>query len=266
MTEPAILLKPRGRQPLAWRHLEVAAREVDASTSLDAAHFVAFDLETNGHAPFLVVEIGAERFNAWGPISDFETLVHCQAPINPYARRRHLIRPEMLVGAPEFPAARRAFLEFAQGAVLVEHSHDAFDSFVLGRGLDTPLEHPVFDTTAIGRMLLDLPPGQIPALARLVSELGIEITPEHTAVSDARATAAVFRALLAIGRERLGWTTVGDLIEVLPRPQVDRSRLDLEAPPAPPVRSRHRRGRSRRPRRASEAAATEPGQEPSPEA
>jgi len=77
----------------------------------------------------------AERFRLDGPLSFFDTLVDCQAPINPYAHRRHHIDRSMLIGAPEFRDARRAFLRFAQGAVLVEHSHDAFDTWLVGRGL-----------------------------------------------------------------------------------------------------------------------------------
>ena len=143
MIPKPVYLKPRGAAELVpWEEIAVDAPEVSAQTRLEDAQFVALDVETTGNAPFLVLEIGAERFRLDGPLSFFDTLVDCRAPINPYARRRHRIDRSMLIGAPEFRDARRAFLRFAQGAVLVEHSHDAFDTWLVGRGLESPLEHP----------------------------------------------------------------------------------------------------------------------------
>jgi len=127
MTSKPFFLKPRGAvEPVPWEEIAVDAPDVKPDTRLDLAQFVALDVESTGNSPFLVLEIGAERFRLDGPLSFFDTLVDCQAPINPYAHRRHHIDRSMLIGAPEFRDARRAFLRFAQGAVLVEHSHDAF--------------------------------------------------------------------------------------------------------------------------------------------
>jgi DNA polymerase III subunit epsilon len=219
-----VFLKPRGAAaPVPWEEIAVDAPEVSPETPLDEAQFVALDVETTGNAPFLVLELGAERFTLERPLSFFDTLVDCRAPINPYARRRHNIDRSMLIGAPVFRDARRAFLRFAQGAVLVEHSHDAFDTWLVGRGLESPLEHPIIDTTALARLVLEIPKGQVPGLARLVSELGLDVTPAHAALDDARATAMVFRALIPKARELLGFNTVGDVVALLPRPVVDRT-------------------------------------------
>jgi DNA polymerase-3 subunit epsilon len=224
MSSKPLFLKPRGAgEPVPWEEIAVDAPEVGNQTPLDDAQFVALDVETTGNSPFLVLEIGAERFRLSGPLSFFDTLVDCRAPINPYARKRHHIERSMLIGAPEFKDARRGFLRFAHGAVLVEHSHDAFDTWLVGRGLEGPLEHPIIDTTALARMVLDLPKGQTPGLARLVDELALDITPAHAALDDARATAMVFRALIAKARTSLGWSTVGDVVGALPRLVVDRT-------------------------------------------
>src|SRR5205807_4837473 len=101
----AVYLKPRGAEaPVRWE-LSGDAEEggaegaVGAGTPLDEAEFVALDVETTGNSPFLVLEIGAERFRLSGPLSLFETLVDCRAPINTYARRRHQIYRELLDGA-----------------------------------------------------------------------------------------------------------------------------------------------------------------------
>src|SRR5256712_6713386 len=169
VTQSPVLLKPRGAaQPVPWEEIAVDAPEVGPRTKLDDAQFVALDVETTGNAPFLVLEIGAERFKLDGPLSFFDTLVDCRAPINPYAKRRHPIDRSMLIGAPEFRDARRAFLRFAQGPVLVHHSHDAFDTWLVGRGLESPLEHPIIDTSGLARLVLDPPQSQTPGPATLV--------------------------------------------------------------------------------------------------
>jgi DNA polymerase III epsilon subunit-like protein len=217
-------VKPRGAAgPVPWEEIAVDAPEVGPLTPLDEAQFVALDVETTGNAPFLVLELGAERFTLERTLSFFDTLVDCRAPINPYARRRHNIDRSMLIGAPVFKDARRAFLRFAQGAVLVEHSHDAFDTWLVGRGLESPLEHPIIDTSALARLVMEIPKGQVPGLQRLVTELGLDVIPAHAALDDARATAMVFRALIARAREARGVKTVGDVLELLPRPVVDRT-------------------------------------------
>jgi len=60
-------------------------------------------------------------------------------------------------------------------------------------------------------------------LARLVEELHLDVTPAHAALDDARATAMVFRALMARAQESLGWKTVGEVLAALPRPVVNRT-------------------------------------------
>ncbi len=242
---------------MPWQEVAVDSADVTPATRLEDAEYVALDVETTGNRPFLVLELGAERFRLGGPLSFFDTLVDCRAPINPYARRRHQIDRSMLVGAPEFSDARRAFLRFAHGAVLVEHSHDAFDTWLVGRGLERPLDHPIIDTTALARLVLDLPGGQTPGLARLVAELGLDYQPEHAALGDARATAAVFRGLIQRGQAQHGWSTVGDVLGLLVRPAVDRSALEgarrttrkgSSAGPAPDARGRTDQPRSAAPR------------------
>jgi len=249
-----VYLKPRGAvEPVPWQEIAVDAPEVGPGTRLEDAQFVALDVETTGNSPFLVLEIGAERFSLERPLSFFDTLVDCRAPINPYARKRHHIDRSMLIGAPEFKDARRAFLRFAQGAVLVEHSHDAFDTWLVGRGLESPLEHPIVDTTALARLVLDLPKGQTPGLARLVEELGVTMTPAHAALDDARATAMVFRELIRRAQASLGWTAVVDMIAALPRPVVDRT-PNRKGSAAPGNRSQGARGQTGPPRSAGPAA------------
>jgi DNA polymerase III alpha subunit (gram-positive type) len=235
-------------EPVLWEELNDELDAVVADTPLEEAEFVALDVETTGNSPFLVLEIGAERFSLQRSLSLFDTLVDCRAPINTYARRRHQISRHMLEGAPGFADARRAFLHFARGAALVEHSHDAFDTYLIGRGLRRPLEHPVLDTSTLARVVLNLPSGQTPGLARVVAELGVDASPAHAALSDAQATAIVFRELVRRGQERFGWKTISEVQAVLVRPDVDRSALESRRRRGQPARRRLpelRRGRRR---------------------
>jgi DNA polymerase III epsilon subunit-like protein len=263
MSASQFFLKPRGAAaPVPWDEIAVDAPEVGPLTPLDEAQFVALDVETTGNSPFLVLELGAERFTLDQTLSFFDTLVDCRAPINPYARRRHHIDRSMLIGAPDFRDARRAFLRFAHGAVLVEHSHDAFDTWLVGRGLESPLEHPIIDTTALARQVMEIPKGQVPGLQRLVTELGLDITPAHAALDDARATAMVFRALVRLAMEQLGLKTVGDVLTLLPRPVVDRTPTNRKgsaanrARGAPVPTGQPRSGAPAAPRRATSPAPT----------
>jgi len=261
-TPPAIYLKPRGAaEPVPWGSApnedEQFDAVVDPDESLDRVDFVALDVETTGNSPFLVLEIGAERFDLRGTRSLFDTLVDCRAPINTYARRRHQIYREMLAGAPGFADARRAFLQFASGAALVEHSHDAFDTFLIGRGLKQPLRHPVIDTSALARLVLGLPSGQTPGLAAVVAELGVDANPAHAALSDAQATAAVFRELVSRAREQFQWEVLGDLLGVLERPAIDRSRLELPRRRLQPGEAAQRPRRRSRPSRDRDATRVE---------
>ena len=266
MSSSQFFLKPRGAaQPVPWEEIAVDAPEVGPLTPLEDAQFVALDVETTGNSPFLVLELGAERFTLDQTLSFFDTLVDCRAPINPYARRRHHIDRSMLIGAPVFKDARRAFLRFAHGAVLVEHSHDAFDTWLVGRGLESPLQHPIIDTTALARLVMEIPKGQVPGLQRLVTDLGLDITPAHAALDDARATAMVFRALVKRAIELLGLRTVGDVVALVPRPVVDRTPANRKGSAA--NRARGAPARTSQPRSTAQAAprrATSPAQSARP--
>src|ERR1700730_703269 len=103
-----LFMKPRGvEEPVLFPDDEVDVPPPGHETLIEEAEYVALDVETTGNTPFLVIEIGAERFRLSGSLSLFDTLVQARAPINTYARRRHQISRDMLEGAPEFPDARR---------------------------------------------------------------------------------------------------------------------------------------------------------------
>ena len=232
-----------------------------AETPLDDLRFVAVDCETTGQTPHRLVELGAVAFTVHGHVASFETLVHCTDRINPYARRLHGITTAALAGAPRADAVLQRFLDFASGAVLVEHSADAFDTRLLARTTGHALDADNVDTSRIAGKLWGL--RDTIGLERLCSELGVVHRGPHTALGDAEATAACFLELLDRSRELFGWTTLGDLLADAqpPPPRLVTMPARRPAPPTPasearaaengaaesePRRRRRRGGRRRR--------------------
>lgn len=266
-------------------------------TPVEQLRFVALDCETTGQTPHRLVELGAVAFTVDEHLMSFETLVHSNDRINPHARRLHGISHAVLAGAPPADDVLDRFRGFAAGAVLVEHSADAFDTRLLGRTMGEPLDADNVDTSRLAGKLWGL--RDTIGLERLCAELGVTHRRPHHALADAEATAACFLALLQRGRELFGWNTLGDLLRDgqpppprfptpgapdrrhrrggargMPRPPAEAP--DATAPPAEagaapegerPARSRRRRRGGRRRRRPENGAAPQGGQpEPQPEA
>ena len=185
-------------------------RRPAAETAIDELRFVALDCETTGQTPHRLVELGAVAFTLDRHLCSFETLVHSNDRINPHARRLHGISPAVLAGAPPADDVVDRFRRFAAGAVLVEHSADAFDTRLLGRTIGRPMDADNIDTSRLAGKLWGL--RDTIGLERLCAELGVSHRRPHHALADAEATAACFLALLQRGREEFGWNTLGDLL------------------------------------------------------
>ncbi|HKR99603.1 MAG TPA: 3'-5' exonuclease [Candidatus Dormibacteraeota bacterium] len=229
---------------------EVLRSRPDPGTPIDALHFVALDCETTGQSPHRLVELGAVAFTTDAHVMSFETLVHSNDRINPFARRIHGIAAETLGGAPPADRVLARFQRFAQGAVLVEHSADAFDTRLIARIAGSTLEADNLDTTRLAALLYGLK--DTIGLERLCTTLGVQHRRPHHALADAEATAACFLKLVEMGRERFGWSTLGDLVEVGQPPQL-RLLAEAAAETATSANgrpaSRRRGGRRRGPRR-----------------
>ena len=188
-------------------------------TPIEELRFVALDCETTGQSPHRLVELGAVAFTLDEHLLSFETLVHSNDRINPYARRIHGIGADTLGGAPPADRVLARFRRFAEGAVLVEHSADAFDTRLIARATGAALEADNVDTTRLAARIYDL--RDTIGLERLCTLLEVQHRRPHHALGDAEATAACFLELLRIGRERFGWKTLGDLLEAGQPPQVE---------------------------------------------
>ncbi|MFN2582496.1 MAG: 3'-5' exonuclease, partial [Candidatus Dormibacteria bacterium] len=180
------------------------------ATPVEQLRFVALDCETTGQSPHHLVELGAVAFTVDRHLLSFETLVHSNDRINPYARRIHGISRENLHGAPPVGRVVERFRRFVRGSVLVEHSADAFDTRLIARTIGAALDADNLDTTRLAAKVWDL--RDTIGLERLCQQLGVTHRRPHHALADAEATAACFLGLLRVGRDRFGWHTLGALL------------------------------------------------------
>jgi DNA polymerase III epsilon subunit-like protein len=213
-------------------------------TRVEELRFVAVDCETTGQSPHRLVELGAVAFTLAGHLMSMETLVHSNDRINPFARRIHGISSETLGGAPPVRRVLERFRRFCQGAVLVEHSADAFDTRLIARTLGESLDADNLDTSRLAARLFDL--RDTIGLEKLCAELSVPHRRPHHALADAEATMGCFLELLRRGREQLGWRTLADLLRD-GQPPPPRWLGDEGDTPREAQRRRRRGGRRRQP-------------------
>jgi DNA polymerase III epsilon subunit-like protein len=225
-----------------------------ADTPIEELQFVALDCETTGQSPHRLVELGAVAFTMREHLMSFETLVHSTDRINPYAKRIHGIGSESLGGAPPVEKVLARFRHFCRGAVLVEHSADAFDTRLIASTMETPIDADNLDTSRMAGAIWGL--RDTIGLERMATELGVHHRRPHHALADAEATAACFVELVRLGAEKFGWRTLGDLLAVAqpppprlvesPRPRRGAGGGGEAAPGGAGTRRRRRGGRRHR--------------------
>ncbi|WP_089800011.1 DEDD exonuclease domain-containing protein [Cellulomonas sp. KH9] len=187
----------------------------ELGTPLRDVTFVVVDLETTGGraAEDAITEIGAVKVRGGEVLGEFQTLVDPGGPVPPFIQVLTGITTSMLVGAPTIAQVLPSFLEFARGSVLVAHNAPFDVGFLRAAAarLDRPWPgFPVVDTVRLARrvVLRDEAPNH--KLSTLAALFGAQVTPNHRALSDARATVDVLHALL--GRlAPLGVTHLEDL-------------------------------------------------------
>lgn len=260
-------LGPSGEEPFAaiddgGDDAATVVQRPTAETPIADLRFVALDCETTGQSPHRLVELGAIAFTLDRHVMSFETLVHSTDRINPYAKRIHGIGPESLGGAPPVERVLARFQRFCQGAVLVEHSADAFDTRLIASTMETALDADNLDTSRMAGAIWGL--RDTIGLEKMCTELGVHHRRPHHALADAEATAACFVELVRLGREKFGWSSLGDLLAVAqpPPPRViegtGRRRPGGAAGGASPPTGRRRRRGGRRHRRAGATPSAPP--------
>src|ERR1019366_6645640 len=169
----------------------------DPASRLMTAEIVSFDLETTGLSPKSerVIEIGAVRFGQDGvTLGELQLLVDPGIPIPLPVQRLTGITSADPFGQPSPLEAMAQLAEFCEGAYLVGHG-TGFDLAFCSQLLpDTFGRRDAMDTLELGRILLPLAGSH--NLGALSRQLGLHHQRPHRALSDAQATAELFRWLL----------------------------------------------------------------------
>lgn len=187
---------------------------------LSNATFVVVDLETTGGSPddSEITEIGAVKVKSGEVIGEFQTLVNPGSEIPPFITVLTGITDAMVIEAPRIGEVLPSFFEFVgseKEVFLVAHNAPFDISFLRAatiRSMRSWPKYRVLDTARIARRVLtrdDVPNNKLSTLAPY---FGAEITPNHRALDDAKATVDVLHGLF----ERLGSfgvSTVEDLVD-----------------------------------------------------
>lgn len=199
----------------------VQAAFTDLGPPLAEVDFVVVDLETTGGSPrdCHITEVGAVRVRAGEVIGEFQSLVNPGVPVPPFIAALTGITDATLADAPAIGAVLPAFLEFAHGAVLVAHNA-RFDMGFLKAACDQlDMVWPdaaVVDTARLARVFLNRDEVRNNKLATLAAFFRADTTPNHRALSDARATVTVLHGLLERGAG-FGVSHLTDLMQVSSR-------------------------------------------------
>jgi DNA polymerase-3 subunit epsilon len=178
--------------------------------------FCVVDLETTGgsaEAGSMITEIGAVKVRGGEILGEFQTLVNPHTQIPAFIAVLTGITNSMVAEAPPIESALPAFLEFAQGCVLVAHNAPFDVGFLRHFAEKQRRPWPAFevlDTAKLARRVItrdDAPNCKLSSLARVFHST---TTPNHRALSDARATVDVLHGLV----ERLGGLGVHTLEEL----------------------------------------------------
>jgi DNA polymerase-3 subunit epsilon len=184
----------------SWRGAQASFD--DLGTPLAEVTFVVVDLETTGGAPVDagITEIGAVKVRAGEVLGEFQTLVQPGVPVPAFIALLTGITDSMLRDAPPLSVAVPAFLDFAAGSVLVAHNAPYDVSFLKGAcaQLQRPFpDHVVVDTARLARAALMRDEVRNCKLGTLAAHFRSTTTPDHRALSDARATVDVLHGLIA---------------------------------------------------------------------
>ncbi|MBC3191281.1 DEDD exonuclease domain-containing protein [Pseudonocardia sp. C8] len=199
---------------MATRSPQLAFDEL--GTPLRDVTFCVLDLETTGgsHRTDAITEVGAVSVRGGERVGELATLVDPGTRVPVDVTRLTGITNAMLAGAPPLGAVLPAVLDRLRGAVLVAHNAPFDTGFLRAacerheRPWPSP---PVLCTARLARAVL--PRTEVPSvrLGALAAHFGCATTPDHRALTDARATVEVLHHLL----ERIGNLGVQSLEELL---------------------------------------------------
>lgn len=166
--------------------------------------FCVVDLETTGASVAggsMITEIGAVKVRGGEVLGEFQTLVNPHADIPAFIAVLTGITNSMVATAPSIDSALPAFLEFAQGCVLVAHNAPFDVGFLKAFAARQDRPWPPFeivDTAKLARRVITRDDAPNCKLSSLAIAFGATTTPNHRALSDARATVDVLHGLMEL--------------------------------------------------------------------
>jgi DNA polymerase III epsilon subunit family exonuclease len=155
---------------------------------------VALDLETTGLniEQDAILEVAAIKFQGHRVVDTFETFIAPGRPIPYRVQRLTGIKPQLLAGAPPFPAISRKLQTFLGDAPIVGHSIPFDVAFLRRWGLART--NPLIDTFELATVLL--PSLKSYNLGQVAEALGISVPKDrHRAMVDTVLAMQVFLAL-----------------------------------------------------------------------
>src|SRR3954453_6710457 len=188
----------------------------DLGSPLRDITFCVVALETTGgsaSAGSMITEVGAVKVRGGEVLGEFQTLVNPHQSIPPFIAVLTGITDSMVAAAPPIEQVLPQFLEFAQGSVLVAHNAPfdvGFLKFFAERQQRPWPAFEVLDTAKLARRVVTRDDAPNCKLSSLAVAFGSTTTPNHRALSDARATVDVLYGLM----ERLGNLGVHTLEEL----------------------------------------------------
>lgn len=176
--------------------------------------YVVFDTETTGITPSKdrIIELAAIKVENNQAVSRFRTLINPEKPIPPEATLVNNITDEMVADAPTISEVLPAFEDFIGNYTLIGHNLDFDLRFLYYSGstlLDTKRKY--IDTLEQSHKIIKKSRdgldhyfrGELASytLENLCKYYGITTVDDHTALSDAFATAYVFSGLVQTKQE-----------------------------------------------------------------
>ena len=191
----------------------------EMGTPLHQARFVVLDLETSGGAPHLgaaITEIGAVKIQGGEVLDTFSTLVNPRHPIPAFITELTGIDDALVNDAPPIEAVLPDLFHFLEDEETVFVAQNApFDLSFLKFASRTHghiwPNFRVLDTAIIARRALSRDEAPNCKLGTLAQIFGTEVTPNHRALDDAKATVDVLHGLF----ERLAGFEVFTVEEAL---------------------------------------------------
>ncbi len=191
----------------------------EMGTQLIDARFVVVDLETSGGAPHLgaaITEVGAVKVKGGEVLDTFSTLVNPRHPIPSYITDLTGIDDALVNDAPPIESVLPDLFHFLEDESTVFVAQNApFDlSFLKYAAREHGHPWPPFrvlDTAILARKVLTREEAPNCKLGTLAQFFGTEITPNHRALDDAKATVDVLHGII----ERLAGFGVFTIEEAL---------------------------------------------------